>query len=328
MQKKLFICFFIIASQFIHSQIKDSLVVPEIPKDQQSYVLRNGDVYIYKKPKLLNFVTKLPRNVVATLKECGYKENLMAIGVSGITTVALIPADQYLLEKAQDIGEKLGMEPVARFNNIGPLSSIPPGVTSAIYLIGDGITPIMITLGFTTYGLINKDYRSLNTASGLMESLVVTGVFSQTIKRISGRQSPTPAMEDGNNGGDWNPFPSFGAYGKNTPNYDAFPSGHLMTAVSSLYVIMGNYPDKKWIKPVGYSLLGLLSFQMVQSSVHWVSDYPIAMVMGYIIGKNIVKSNVEKHLNTVGAEIKKKYTFNWSASHTSRYNLIGATVTF
>jgi len=99
---------------------------------------------------------------------------------------------------------------------------------------------------------------------------------------------------DGNPGGDWHPFPSFSAFAKHTPNYDAFPSGHLMTATSALYVILGNYPDVQWIKPVGYTLIGVLGFEMVQANVHWVSDYPIAMVMGYIIGKNIANSKIEK----------------------------------
>jgi hypothetical protein len=99
-----------------------------------------------------------------------------------------------------------------------------------------------------------------------------------------------------------------------------------MTATAALYVIMGNYPEKKWIKPVGYTLLGALSFQMVQSSVHWASDYPVALVMGYIIGKNIVKNKVIKKNNTVGLE--KKYKFNFSATRSQGINFIGANVTF
>ena len=127
-------------------------------------------------------------------------------------------------------------------------------------------------------------------------------------------------------GGHWNPFPSFSAYGKYTPNYDAMPSGHVMTATAALNVILGNYPDKKWIKPVGYSLIGLLGFEMVQANVHWYSDYPIAMVMGYIIGKNIAKSKITK--TNLKLEAPKKYTFNMNASSRYGYNFIGANITF
>ena len=294
--------------------------------NHQNYVLSNGDIYRYKKPKFFDCAIKLPKHVVSIIKDFGKSDNITAIGISSVATVALLPVDQYLLEEAQGIGEKLGMESVARFNGIGPIYIIPTGISSSIYLIGDGITPILISAGLTTYGLINNDYRSLSTASNLMEGLLVCGVFSQTIKRISGRQSPAPAMEDGNNGGAWNPFPSFSAFASNTPNYDAFPSGHLMTATASLYILLENYPDKKWIKPIGFSLIGVLSFQMVQSSVHWVSDYPIALVMGYIIGKNIVKNSVEKTSNS--QKKAKKYTYNWTPSRSMGYNMISFNFTF
>ena len=237
----------------------------------------------------------------------------------------LIPADQNILEKSRNLGEKLGLKSEAIYNNFGPLSNIPPNVTSGVYLVGNGTTPILLSMGFATYGLIKNDYRSLNTASGLIESLAVSGVFSQTIKRVSGRQSPAPALADGYPGGDWNPFPSFSAFAKHTPNYDAFPSGHMMTATSALYVIMGNYPEVKWIKPVGFTLIGVLGFEMIQANVHWASDYPIAMVMGYIIGKNIANSKMTKSKQNL---TDKKYKIDYNASRAYGYNMIGAKLTF
>jgi len=305
------------------SQVQDSIIKQE---SIQKYRSKNGDVFTYERPHLFDFITQFPKTVVGSIRDGGSTDNLIALGSASVATVALLPADQYLLDQSRQIGRKLCMADVARYKSFGPLSNIPPNTTSAIYLIGNGTTPVLLCIGFTTFGLINNDYRSLHTASGLMESLLVTGVFSQTMKRISGRQSPTPALEQGNPGGEWHPFPSFSAFGKNTPNYDAFPSWHLMTATASLYVIAGNYPDKKWIKPVGFTLIGLLSFQMVQSSVHWVSDYPISLVMGYIIGKNIVKNSALITKST--AAETKKYSYNFTASQKWGYNLIGGSITF
>lgn len=320
----------LIFPQIALSQVKDSTiqVKDSTIRDSkfQSYSLSNGEIYTYKKPKLFDFITKLPKNVVGTIKDTGQKDNLIALGISTVAIIALLPADQYLLDKSRSLGEKLNMEEVARYKNFGPLSNIPPNMTSGIYLIGNGTTPILLSMGFATYGLINNDFRSLNTASGLLESLAVTGVFSQTIKRISGRQSPEPAVIDGNAGGHWTPFPSFPAFAKHTPQYDAMPSGHLMTATSALYVILGNYPDIKWIKPVGFTLIGVLGFEMVESKVHWVSDYPIALVMGYIIGKNISNSKIAKS-RTKHTE-KKKYTINYNASRNYGFDMIGANITF
>lgn len=323
MRKLVILLSLLLTSSIVLSQIKDSIINNT---KIQSYTNKNGEIYTYKKPRFFDMVTNIPKNVYGTINDFGYKENLIALGGATILTVGIVPEDQHLLDQSRMLGERLGLMEEARYNNFGPLSNIPPNMTSAIYLIGNGTTPLLMSMGFATFGLIKNDYRSLNTATGLVESVLVCGVFSQTIKRITGRQSPAPAIRDGNPGGDWSPFPSFSAYGKNTPNYDAMPSGHMMTATAALNVILGNYPDKKWIKPVGYGLIGLLGFEMVQANVHWYSDYPIAMVMGYIIGKNIAKNKITKTNSKF--ESTKKYTFNVNASRSYGYNCIGANLTF
>ncbi|MCF8319688.1 MAG: phosphatase PAP2 family protein [Flavobacterium sp.] len=323
MRKLVILFYFLFTSSVVLSQIKDSL--PNASKFQ-NYATKSGEIYTYKKPRFIEMITNIPRNVYGTVNDFGYKENLIALGGATIMTVAIIPEDQELLNQSRIFGERIGLKDFAKYNDFGPLRNIPSDLTSAIYLIGNGTTPLLMSMGFATFGLIKKDYRALNTSTGLVESLLVCGVFSQTIKRISGRQSPAPAIIDGNPGGDWNPFPSFSAYGKNTPNYDAMPSGHVMTATAALNVILSNYPDKKWIKPLGYSLIGLLGFEMVQANVHWYSDYPIALVMGYIIGKNVANSKIKKTNSTI--DVSKKFTFNVNASRSFGYNFIGTNITF
>lgn len=323
MRKLVLLLFLLFTSNFVLSQIKDSISNDLL---YQSFTNKNGEIYTFKKPHFFEMITNIPKNVQSTFNDFGYKENLIALGGATVMTVAIIPEDQHLLEQSRILGERIGLKDFAKYHHFGPLENIPSDLTSAIYLIGNGTTPLLMSMGFATYGLIKKDYRALNTSTGLVESLLVCGVFSQTIKRISGRQSPAPAITDGNPGGDWNPFPSFSAYGKNTPNYDAMPSGHVMTATAALNVILTNYPDKKWIKPVGYTLIGLLGFEMVQANVHWYSDYPIALVMGYIIGKNVANSKIKKTNSAI--ETPKKFTFNVNASRSFGYNFIGANITF
>lgn len=323
MRKLVIILSLLYTTSFVFSQKIDSI---SNGIKSQSFTNLNGEIFTYKKPRFFEMITNLPKHVRGTVNDFGYKENLIALGSATLMTIAIIPEDQNLLDQSRILGERIGLKEEARYNNFGPLSNIPPNITSGIYLIGNGTTPILMSMGFATFGLLKNDYRAINTATGLVESVLVCGVFSQTIKRISGRQSPAPAIRDGNPGGDWNPFPSFSSYGKNTPNYDAMPSGHMMTATAALNVILGNYPDKKWIKPLGYSLIGLLGFEMVQANVHWYSDYPIAMVMGYIIGKNIAKSKITKTNSKLDSP--KKYTFNVNASSSYGYNFIGANITF
>jgi hypothetical protein len=69
-----------------------------------------------------------------------------------------------------------------------------------------------------------------------------------------------------------------------------------------------------------------LCFQMVQSQVHWTSDYPMAIFMGYFIGKTIAKNRFKE---TKKAETsQKKYTYNFSASRQYGINTVGVTVKF
>ena len=131
---------------------------------------------------------------------------------------------------------------------MGGVFKIPKDVGSALYLIGKWLYISIIRNWFRNLWIDKNDYRAQATASGLMESLILSGVFTQTLKRITGRESPFIAEEYGHKGGAWNPFPSFSAFSKNTSNYDAMPSGHLTTFMAGITVIADNYPDAKWIQ--------------------------------------------------------------------------------
>jgi hypothetical protein len=54
-------------------------------------------------------------------------------------------------------------------------------------------------------------------------------------------------------------------------------------------VIAENYPDNPWVKPVGYTLMGALAFAMVNNGVHWMSDYPLALLIGGTVGKVVAQ---------------------------------------
>lgn len=317
-------------SVLVYSQEADTLKVEKMPKESESpkvqtYTLKDGSVRTYPKPKLLDFVTKLPRNFIDTNKDFVAKDHAYYLGGAVASTLILLPFDQKLIDNSRELGERLGMDKDNNYTKVGGVFKIPKDIGSTLYLIGNGSTLVLLGIGFGTYGLIKNDYRAQATASGLMESLILSGVFTQTIKRITGRESPFIAEEYGHKGGAWNPFPSFSAFGKNTSNYDAMPSGHLTTFMAGITVIADNYPDAVWIKPVGYTLAGALCFQMMQSKVHWASDYPLALLMGYFIGKTISKSRYTSSEGIIG---KTKYKFDLMASRQWEYNMIGVKLSF
>ena len=148
--------------------------------------------------------------------------------------------------------------------------------------VGDGKTVLGIAAAFALYGFVGDDQRALRTASGTVEALLASGIAVQVFNRVAGRESPAVAAQWN---GKWRPFPAFQAYNKNQPRYYAFPSGHITTAMATLTVIAENYPEERWIRPVGYGIVGLAGVSLVNKGWHWYSDFPLAVALGYTFGR-------------------------------------------
>ena len=68
------------------------------------------------------------------------------------------------------------------------------------------------------------------------------------------------------------------------------------------------------IKPVGYSLIGLVGLSMINNNVHWASDFPLAIGLGYLCARQVVKRN-RKTINSTSSKKNKtelSYTFNYT----------------
>jgi membrane-associated phospholipid phosphatase len=147
---------------------------------------------------------------------------------------------------------------------------------------GDGRTTLGIAAAFALYGFVGDDTRALRTASGTVEALLASGIAVQVFKRIAGRESPQVVTQGR---GAWRPFPGIQVYDRNQPRYYAFPSGHITTAMATVTVIAENYPEAKWIRPLGYGIVGLTGVSLVNKGWHWYSDFPLAIAMGYTFGR-------------------------------------------
>lgn len=244
----------------------------------------------YTKPHPFEFITRVPRDIKEFGKNTFRKKNIpMALGIIGTTGILLL-LDQHLVDKAHHIGDQNG---ISHTNYQKTLFSIPMGKAkfdvegpfdsgSALYFIGDGWVTVMLAGGLLSYGAMNSDNRALQTASQMGEAILASGLIAQTLKHITGRGSP---FTTGEPGGSWHFLPNQKSYAGHVATYDAFPSGHLTASMATLTVLAENYPEHQWIRPVGYSLFGLLGFQMLNNGVHWASDYPLALLLGYSFGK-------------------------------------------
>ncbi len=308
----------LVAAQAITDSLKSDKKRVKV-NDQMQYNIGNGKTLIYNKPQQLGFIRDLPRDAAGIITSAFKKESVKPwLAIAGSTGLLLL-SDQAIADGVIQFSENIHLHAEEKNKNLlnfkmggkdVSLFRLPANVNTALYQIGQGFPSLLIGAGLYTYGKINNDYRALSTASQLAEAFILMGVSTQIVKRITGRQSPSETTTPG---GKWHPFPSISQFQNHTPNYDAFPSGHLATLMSSVTIFSENYPEKKWIKPVGYSITGLVGYAMINNKVHWASDYPLALAMGYLCAKQVVKRNRKVVSSTASAKNKGEltYTFNY-----------------
>jgi hypothetical protein len=148
--------------------------------------------------------------------------------------------------------------------------------------VGDGRVHLGIAATFGIAGLALDDTRAVRTASQTVEALLASGIVVQLLKHVTGRESP---QMESKQGGVWRFFPNQKDYSRHQTRYYAFPSGHIATTMSTVTVIAENYPEVSWIKPVGYTVVGLVGFSLVGVGFHWYGDLPLGLAIGYIFGE-------------------------------------------
>lgn len=257
--------------------------------------LINTKQVIYEKPKQFSFITNIPKDVTGFTKQSFQKKNFLNLGLITGSAALLIFADQSISNTLQhnlrqtNIQATESFSPIVHINVGGKntnLGKMPRNINTAFYNLGQGSFSMFIASGFFILGKIKKDNRALQTASQLTEAFLALGVSTQLMKYATGRENPSDATKSR---GKWRPFPSWGNFQNDKPKYDAFPSGHLATFVSTVAIISENYPEIKWIQPVGYSIAGLIGLSMINNGVHWASDFPLGFALGYGYGKFIAK---------------------------------------
>jgi hypothetical protein len=165
--------------------------------------------------------------------------------------------------------------------------------------IGDGKYSFALAGLYLIDGFVQNNYRAKKTSYEIIESMLVSGITVQALKRIFGRESPAANSA---RTGRWRPFPNLQEYEKHQPKFYAFPSGHITTITSTLTVIANNYPEYKWLKPVSYGLIGLVGVSLAAKNMHWYSDFPIGVFLGYTIGNMISKPKPNESPETIENE--------------------------
>lgn len=271
-------------------------VAPWFKPGFKSFSVKPGVEFHYVEPAIprtwnLRFWTQDLHDYWDSTFRCEMIDNIFLMTAG---TAVLVGFDQQITNAAQELGRQINLPPtnhqrpflkmhVKVKGKKYPLNlNFPTDLSSSLYFIGDGITHLSIALGLWGYGGISGDDRAFYTGAELIEAIACTGTVIQILKHATGRESPQVATA---NGGVWRLLPSPVEYGNHVPTYDAYPSGHIATAMATVTVIADNYPEKRWIRPAGYSFMGVLMFAMLNNGVHWASDYPLGIAIGYTFAK-------------------------------------------
>jgi membrane-associated phospholipid phosphatase len=315
----LILCLFFFVNGFTQKEKK-----VKIKPANQTYKINDDLQYVYPRPKVFSFITGLPRNYVNIGKETVKKQNLKWLGLTAVTTGILFAADEKLITGSHFVRD-IGVTKKHEYNLVGGMIDIPTNTSAAFYHFGHGNTSLIIGFGFLTVGGIKKDYRAIHTATQIGEGILTLGFMTQGLKRVFGRESPHVKTKPR---GDWHGFPGWNQYLKNTSSYDAMPSGHVATLTSTVTVIARNYPEIKWIRPVGYCLIGIMGIEMMNSGVHWASDYPLGFLIGYAVGTVVTNNKITKITKETHSNRLKGFDTNLTFNRVGGDNLLGVQFVF
>ena len=304
------------------SQDLDSLKIKK--RREQVYQINDDLQYVYQRPKFFGFITHIPKNYANLGKASVKKKNLKWLGLTLASTLILFPADEGMLDASQNV-RNLGVTKDHEYGKILNNIDYPKNTSAAMYYLGHGNTSLVIGGGLLIVGGFKKDYRAIQTSSEILEGILTLGVITQSLKRVTGRESPELSTQPG---GKWSSYPGWNEYMSNTGSYDAMPSGHVATLTSTVTILAKNYPEIKWIKPVGYTLIGILGIEMMNSGVHWVSDYPLGFLIGYSVGTVVADSRITKIKTDKYSDEPIGFNTNLTLKRLNGDNLIGVSITF
>ncbi|MBI4536074.1 MAG: phosphatase PAP2 family protein [Ignavibacteriae bacterium] len=239
----------------------DSLVLPLAQQDSIT-ATQHGE-YL---PEWYDMFARIPGDWSRFVSMNFREERIPGILALGVLTAALIASDDASWRTSNDFYRSS--------DRVRSLSDL-------FVNMGDGAVHLGMAGAFAIYGFSATDRRALRTASQITEVVFACGTMVQLIKHITGRERPERATQKR---GAWHTVPNQIDYHRHMPNYDAFPSGHIATAFATVTVVVENYPEVKWLRPVGYTLVGLIGAGLVNKGWHWYSDFPLGLVLGYQFG--------------------------------------------
>lgn len=199
-------------------------------------------------------------------------EDLLWVGGIAATTALLIAIDEPVYKSFRD------------FRNDHTWVQKTSPVASQF---GEFYVPYAVSALYCLKGLAFDDEHALDTGLLSVQAMIHSAVVVQLLKHLFGRMRPYVR-----NGEDvwYGPRMFFKRYNGGFSSYDAFPSGHTITAFS-LAAVVAERSEHTWVKATAYSLAGLCGLSRLTEHDHWLSDVVVGAAMGIAIGKLVVRNH-------------------------------------
>lgn len=150
-----------------------------------------------------------------------------------------------------------------------------------IYRLGDYVEPLgdyglgIFPLIYAE-GLIGQNKRMQHLGLCGSKAVVIASATNLILKNIINRGRPFVTN---------NPYNFALPFSKK--DFDAMPSGHSTIAFAIATAFSQEFPEKKWIAPVAYSLASLTAISRVYHNKHWASDVLVGSAVGYFVTKAV-----------------------------------------
>jgi membrane-associated phospholipid phosphatase len=137
------------------------------------------------------------------------------------------------------------------------------------------------------YGFLLKNTQAKKAALLAIESVVVSGLFTASIKEISHRHRPTSG--DPYNRWDGPRFSS---------ENQSFPSGHATAVFSTATIISSEYREKPLIVILSYGLATATALSRINDNKHWASDVIVGSVIGHFTAQALIRRHSRNDVRT------------------------------
>ena len=138
------------------------------------------------------------------------------------------------------------------------------------------------------YAKLKNDREVLGASFAVLQASLIEFFYNSTLKAVTGRPNP-----------DWRHVSDMDSLSRTFRFgflrggvFWGWPSGHTAATMAVVSALTSYYPDKTWLKVVGFGLVGYTMFGVSANNrggMHWFSDAVAGALMSYAVGSTVGK---------------------------------------